>query len=205
MKTFHRGMSVNWKLNAGIKTFYFLFFVVTQVVSAALLPMEICVSRMSSIKYLRVILITMKYVWHGHNWTNLYEWGDSKLNSAQPELHTSPPDIYPCCIYSKIFRWQSKLYDFYILFVGEVLVKCSRRNKQGFRVKEKITVRLGRNPEKKYLVQIVIFIAISKLAVTLGNRNYLILLPYNTWPHKQPNRCCVVLRSLPDCNCYCLL
>ena len=164
MKTFHRGMSVNWKLNAGIKTFYFLFFVVTQVVSAALLPMEICVSRMSSIKYLRVILITMKYVWHGHNWTNLYEWGDSKLNSAQPELHTSPPDIYPCCIYSKIFRWQSKLYDFYILFVGEVLVKCSRRNKQGFRVKEKITVRLGRNPEKKYLVQIVIFIAISKLA-----------------------------------------
>ena len=80
----------------------------------------------------------------------------------------------------EIFRWQSKLYDFYILFVGEVLVRCSRRNKQGFRVKEKITVRLGRNPEKKYLVQIVIFIAISKLAVTLGNRNYLILLPYNT-------------------------
>ena len=35
VKTFHRGMSVNWKLNAGIKTFYFLFFVVTQVVSAA--------------------------------------------------------------------------------------------------------------------------------------------------------------------------
>ena len=66
-------------------------------------PLEICVSRMSSIKYLRVILITMKYVWHGHNWTNLYEWGDSKLNSAQPELHTSPPDIYPCCIYSKYF------------------------------------------------------------------------------------------------------
>ena len=72
--------------------------------------------------------------------------------------------IHPCCIYSKIFQWQSKLYDFYILFVGEVLVRCSRRNKQGFRVKEKITVRLGRNPEKKYLVQIVIFIAISKLA-----------------------------------------
>ena len=95
---------VNWKLDAGIKTFYFLFFVVTQVVSAALLPMEICVSRMSSIKYLRVILITMKYVWHGHNWTNLYEWGDSKLNSAQPELHTSFPDISVlCCIYSKYF------------------------------------------------------------------------------------------------------
>ena len=64
----------------------------------------------------------------------------------------------------EIFRWQSKLYDFYVLFLGEVLVRCSRRNKQGFRVKEKITVRLGRNPEKKYLVQIVIFIAISKLA-----------------------------------------
>ena len=163
MKTFHRGMSVNWKLNAGIKTFYFLFFVVTQVVSAALLPLEICVSRMSSIKYLRVILITMKYVWHGHNWTNLYEWGDSKLNWAQPELHTSSPDISVLYLF-EIFQWQSKLYDFYILFVGEVLVSCSRRNKQGFRVKEKITVRLGRNPEKKYLVQIVIFIAISKLA-----------------------------------------
>ena len=105
----------------------------------------------------------MKYVWHGHNWTNLYEWGDSKLNSAQPELHTSSPDISVLYLF-EIFRWQSKLYDFYILFVGEVLVKCSRRNKQGFRVKEKITVRLGRNPEKKYLVQIVIFIAISKLA-----------------------------------------
>ena len=73
---------VNCELNAGIKTFYFLFFVVTQVVSAAHLPLEICVSRMSSIKYLRVILITMKYVRHGHNWTNLYEWGDSKLNPA---------------------------------------------------------------------------------------------------------------------------
>ena len=93
---------VNCELNAGIKTFYFLFFVVTQVVSAAHLPLEICVSRMSSIKYLRVILITMKYVRHGHNWTNLYEWGDSKLNSAQPELHTSPPDISVLYLFENI-------------------------------------------------------------------------------------------------------